>query len=129
LQFKAKKQKSQCEYQARSREIALDSLNDFGYFYRLKKVWTMGYFFRTAPPRAFKYKPRYDDSGSEAAPGRQPVGRRRRFHFRRLLRHPREAAKPMVLWIFLAIISFFLYWQMNQYAPVSEPIQAEEVVR
>jgi hypothetical protein len=45
------------------------------------------------------------------------------------LRHPREAAKPMVLWISLAIISFFLYWQLNQDAPVFEPIQAEEVVR
>jgi hypothetical protein len=94
----------------------------------------MGYFFRAAPARAFKYKPRYGDSGSVAAPGRQPEGRRQRFHFHRLLRHPREAAKPMVLWIFLAIISFFLYWQLNQYASVSkplpvEPIQVEEVVR
>ncbi|GEM_PF-6621093 len=89
----------------------------------------MGYFFRTAPARGFKYKPRYGDSGSEAAPAKKPDGRRRRFHFRRLLRRPRKAAKPMVLWIFLAIISFFLYWQLNQYTPVSEPIQAEEVVR
>jgi len=85
----------------------------------------MGYFFRMAPPRAFRYKPRHDNPDNEVDPQR----RKRRFHFRRLLRHPREAVKPMALWIFLAIISFFLYWQLNQYAPVSEPIQAEDVVR
>lgn len=89
----------------------------------------MGYFFRTAPPRVFKYKRQHDDCASEATLEPKPGSRRRRFHFRRLLRHPRQAAKPLVLWIFLAIVSFFLYWQLNQYTPVSEPIQAEKVVR
>lgn len=72
----------------------------------------MGSLFRIVPSRGFQYKPRFynpDDEGE--TPSAKP-----RLNFRRLRCHPQRVGRPVVGWIFLAVISLYLYWRFNHHA-------------
>jgi hypothetical protein len=88
----------------------------------------MGFLFRIVPPRQFKFKPRSYNPDNEVDPNTS----KRRLHFRRLIRRPRQtptgiAGKSMAGWILLALISLFLYWQLHQYTRVQKPLHVEPI--
>lgn len=83
----------------------------------------MGLLFKIVPPRKFQYRPRYYNPEQEVDP---ETGKRRR-HFRRLWRRPRQVKKPVWLWILLAIMALYFYWQLRNNVRVNEPLQVEPI--
>jgi hypothetical protein len=55
-------------------EIALDSLGEFGYFYRFKCFIPRSFLFRIVPPRQFKFKPRSYNPDTRLIPIHRSVG-------------------------------------------------------
>ncbi|MCI0696134.1 hypothetical protein L0337_29550 [candidate division KSB1 bacterium] len=86
-------------------------------------IATMGLLFKIVPPRRFRYGPRYYNFEQEV----DPETGKRRIHFRRLLRHPRQAKKPLVLWILVAIAALCFYWQLRHGIRISKPLQVEPI--
>jgi hypothetical protein len=86
-------------------------------------IATMGLLFRIVPPRRFRPRPRYYHFEPEV----DPETGKRRIHFRRLLRHPRQAKKPLVLWILIALAALYFYWQWRNDVRISKSLQVEPI--